>query len=387
MRIGIAGPVSLRLLRGFENESRLPIGYEHPPMSALVNAFLDRGHDVTVFTTSVGLTEPVVYAASGLRVCIARRERRAARDLFRSERKDLVSLMKEYPTDIVNAHWSYEFAWAALDSGIPTLVTLRDHARTVFKYRRNSYKFFRLLMNYYVLSRATFLSTNSPYLFQRLNRRHRLKAKVIHNFFPKEIAVLQTPYRDRNNNVISIANGFGRLKNIEPALKAFSLVRGTLPNAKYLLIGHDMEPGGAAERYARRAGLADGIEFLGRRPHGQVLELLRRARLLLHPSLEESFGMSVLEAMIVGTPVIAGLHSGNIPSLLDHGRAGILCDVRNPRRIATKIEGLFQDEEKARDLAERARGHAAACYSEDAVVAKYIEYYRDILEKSTIGRC
>lgn len=381
MKIGIAGPVSLRLLKGLGSESGLPVGYEHPPMSALVNALLECGHEVTVFTTSTGLDAPAVFGAANLNVCVARREPRAARDLFRSEREDLVKLMKSYTPDILNAHWSYEFAWAALDSGIPTVVTLRDHALTVLKYRINSYKLLRLFMNYYVINRAKYLSTNSDYLFQRLSLRHRQKARVIRNFFPSELSALRHAYNGRDDIVISVANGFGRLKNIQSAMRAFKIVRQTIPSAKYIIVGHGMEPGGAAESYAKKENLADGIMFAGRLAHGQVLELLRKAKLLLHPSLEESFGMSVLEAMVIGTPVVAGAKSGNIPYLLDEGRAGILCDVRDSQGMARRVIEMMLNEAKAGELAKRGTEYAEMNYAQETVVSDYVGYFRDIVHE------
>ena len=187
MKIGIAGPVTINLLRGLEDRSGLPHGYPHPPLSALVNGLWDRGHELVVYTTSTNLPEMQIVRAPRLTLCIARREPQAARDLFRSERCDLVKLMKNHPAEILNAHWGYEFGWAALDTGIPTLVTLRDHASTILRYMPDLYRVMRWLMNSYVVRRAPYLSTNSQYLYELLPSHHRQKARVIQNFYPAEL--------------------------------------------------------------------------------------------------------------------------------------------------------------------------------------------------------
>ncbi len=62
--------------------------------------------------------------------------------------------------------------------------------------------------------------------------------------------------------------------------------------------------GPLAEPLARRHGATPGIVLHGRLPPAEVAALLRRARLLLHPSELESFGLTILEAMAAGTPVI-----------------------------------------------------------------------------------
>jgi hypothetical protein len=57
-------------------------------------------------------------------------------DLFAQERAGLERAMREDPCDVVHAHWTYEFALAALASGQPTLVTARDWAPTILLMQR-----------------------------------------------------------------------------------------------------------------------------------------------------------------------------------------------------------------------------------------------------------
>ena len=131
MHIGIAGYVSLKLLSPLKKENNLPIVYENPHISMLINALLIRNYRVTVYTTSEFINKPVIIERENLTVCIARRMPHAARDFFKSERRELKELMNGKRTDIINAHWSYEFALAALSTNIPTIVSLRDHAPTI----------------------------------------------------------------------------------------------------------------------------------------------------------------------------------------------------------------------------------------------------------------
>jgi len=119
---------------------------------------------------------------------------------------------------------------------------------------------------------------------------------------------------------------------------------------------------------------------MGRLPYHETLREIASAAVLLHPALEESFGMTGLEAMVVGTPVIAGRDSGNMPFLLDHGNAGVLCDVRSPQAIADALLGVLMDQERAERIVQCAREVARSKFSEDKVIPAYIDYYRDILE-------
>ncbi len=88
--------------------------------------------------------------------------------------------------------------------------------------------------------------------------------------------------------------------------------------------------------------------------------------------------MSTLEAMSLGAPVIGGASSGNIPYLLDHGRAGMLCDVRSPKAIADALCDLASNPEKRAELGRRGQAFAREHFSEDRAVEAYLQYYREV---------
>ena len=383
MKIGIAGPITLKLLDfDFESQSNIPIGYDFPMISMLINAILKRGHKVVAYTTSIGIDKPVAYKGKNLTVCIGRRrERHAARDLFKLERGDLVDLIRSYPVDIINAQWSYEFAWAAIDTGIPTIVTLQDHAMTIFRYQTDPYRFMRLIMNCIVLKKAKYLSVNSKYLYDKLDTKKKGRARIIPNFYSESIEDLPYDQAEKTKYILSVSNGFGKRKNIDTALKAFALVRKHYHDIEYYLIGDGMAPSGPAYQFAKKNNIISGVKFLGKVPYDEVIKKIHKAQILLHPSKEESFGMVVLEAMIIGTPVIGGEKSGNIPYLLDHGRAGKLCNINSPEDIGKSILKILQEEDYAKNLMRNAYIFAKKEYSENIIVSKYIDYYHDILNQ------
>jgi glycosyltransferase involved in cell wall biosynthesis len=380
MKVGVAGPMSLRLLDfKFDVQANVPIGYDFPMTALLVNAIMKHGHQVVAFTTSVEIPEPIVLSSDNLSICIAPRGVHPGRRLFRRERQVLVELMKLYPVDLLHAHWSYEFAWAGLDSGLPTLVTLQDHAHTVLRYQRDLYRFTRLLMNWIVLRRAEHLSANSQYIYQLLSERDKKKARVIPNFYDSSICQYSRSSEARSNWIVSVSNGFGRRKNIGNSLRAFALAREKHRDLEYHLIGDGMEIGGPAHQYALKNGLTKGVCFIGALSYDEVLEEVKRASVFLHPSREESFGMSVLEAMVVGTPVVGGSHSGNVPFLLNLGQAGLLCDVDSPVEMASALGRILSDQELSQSISLNAMNFARVNFRDDVVVKQFLQYYQDIL--------
>jgi glycosyltransferase involved in cell wall biosynthesis len=381
MIIGIAGPMTLSLLDCPFDKRSFPKGYPFPMTSFLINGILKRGYKVRVYTTSEGIKEPVIYDSDKLTICIGRREPHAARDFFKSERKDLVSLMNGYKADIINALWTYEFAMAALTTRLPSVITMHDHALTIFKYKTDPHRFMRLCMNSYVLHSAKHLLVNSQYLYNTLSRSIKEKARIIPNFYSESVESQFDSMREKQNFIVTIANGYGKRKNIDTAIKAFALIRNNQKDIEYYLLGDDMEQEGPAYEYARKNNLLDGIRFLGHQPFNVVLNYISKSKVMLHPAREESFGMSVLEAMVLGTAVVGGRESGYIPFLLDHGNAGCLCDVNNHKDIAEKVLSLLHNDTLRTETENNARRFAKDHYSEKVIVPQYISTYENILNK------
>jgi L-malate glycosyltransferase len=99
---------------------------------------------------------------------------------------------------------------------------------------------------------------------------------------------------------------------------------------------------------------------------------MRSSSAVAHPSLEESFGMVVLEAMALGVPVLGGQRSGAVPWLLA-GDAGVLVDVRNPSAIAEGLIRLLSDKQFARLTARRGHDRAAGEFTIRRVADDYVE--------------
>lgn len=119
--------------------------------------------------------------------------------------------------------------------------------------------------------------------------------------------------------------------------------------------------------------LSNAIQFLGHAGPEKRNQLLRNAFALLHPIyFDEPFGLSVAEAMLCGTPVIA-FNRGSMPELILNGQTGFLVSSTDEAVAAvTDIEKLSR---------KVCRDHAAANFSQEKMVADYITVYRHILSR------
>ena len=390
MKIGVAGPVSLRMLaRHVKAGEELPAGYEFPPMATWVEELMRRGHQVAMFTLAPEAAAPRCWRGPQLAIHVGRyRARHRARDLFAQERRDLMAAMLADPCDILHAHWTYEFAWAALDTGLPTLITAHDAPLSIFRIHRDPYRFLRLLMACKVARRAPHLSAVSAYVaehFQRVLGYRRPTAVVPNGVTDPTVELgwkrlLASPSSRHPPCLASVLTGFAGRKNGPVALLAFAQLRQRFPGATLLAFGPGYAPGEEAQRWALRHGVAQGVQFCGWVEHGPMLRrLAQEVDILLHPALEESFGMAVAEAMALGIPVIGGIRSGAVPELLERGRAGMLVDIRSPRCVAEAVEKLAGDDGLRDRIRREAFSTVLRRFRLPAVFDQYESLYREIL--------
>jgi glycosyltransferase involved in cell wall biosynthesis len=140
-------------------------------------------------------------------------------------------------------------------------------------------------------------------------------------------------------------------KNLDRLIDAFVLVRRRCPALALRIAGAEIDREYATILRSRIAtlGLSDAVVFIGRRTTSELVELYRCCTVFVFPSLIESFGMPLLEAMACGAPTLAS-NTSAIPEIA--GGAALLFDPINPRDIADKILQVLDDARLRQSLVE-----------------------------------
>ncbi len=399
MHIAILAPSDRSIMINFlpdQEINNLPLGYHGAPfIGTLITELLNQNHQVTAITTSPAINNDYqvkVFKFGDVRwIVVPRRPRSFGMngnklgyilDFFAYEQNQMASCVKDIAPDFVHAHWSYEFAGAAIKSGLPCLVTVHDNAFQILRFFKNAYRFGRLLMSEHLLNQVRFASTVSPYMLPYTEKRCQ-SVRVIPNpvlidsSFPKiEAAVLIKSKTLIAPRLVMINNGWNERKNGMCALLAFKQVQQTFPNATLQLFGDGSETNGLANQDALKLGL-NNVIYHGSVPHDQLINELKKAHILIHPALEESFGVVLIEAMSCGVPVIGGIHSGAVPWVINDER--LLVDVTKVDQIANKIVVLLTDLETYQQAATQAYTNVLTRFSSSSVVNSYLNYYDEIL--------
>jgi glycosyltransferase involved in cell wall biosynthesis len=292
-------------------------------------------------------------------------------DGSRFERAHLRAALLALRPQIVHAHWAYEYALAALRSGGPHLVSCHDlpHEVTAEQtlWRSRLWRWLCERQAARVMKRARALTAPSPWLAEALTGQARVPVTVLPNMVsmgPADAAPAERPRALAGRwRVLMANNGFGLRKNVGAGLEAFARLARQRPGAELVLLGEDMGPGQAAERWWRARGLDAGrgpVRFVGAQSHAVVQHWMRQSDVLLHPALQETFGMAVAEALALGLPVVAGHASGALPWLAGElaGTQVRLVDVRSPEAMAEALQALALGRES--DSARAAAWSAAA---------------------------
>jgi glycosyltransferase involved in cell wall biosynthesis len=129
------------------------------------------------------------------------------------------------------------------------------------------------------------------------------------------------------------------------ALQAIARV----PGVALLVLGDGPERA-ALEREASSLGISDRVRFLGAGTRDDVLTLFRAADAMLVTSAWENLPHTVLEALAVGTPVIATA-VGGIPEVVDDGVNGLLVPAHDVAAIARAVDRVVHDDALRRALA------------------------------------
>jgi len=362
----------------------MPLGLQSANVSNLVNGLWHRGHEIVVYTLDPAAEEEIEFRGDRITVCYGTyRKRFRIFDLFKHERNALVHMMQHRPVDVLHAHWSYEFALAALRVDPDSIITLHDWAPAILRLMPDYYRLGRLIMHNFAIRKARHFLTNSEYMSRNMTR---LSNRMI-DIIPNPLQPPAGPHAKISGRIVAVNNGFNQLKNVQSLLIAFCEHLKETPTSSLYLIGHGYEAGGPAEGWCKESGLpTHRVTFKGHLGYSETLDEIGVAELLVHPSKEESFGNVLAEAMLRRTAVIGGKASGAVPEVLGYGQAGKLVDITNPQEIADSIRNLLADPEELENLQDRGETFAMATYHPDVIARQHEIIYKQIIDLKNVSK-
>ncbi len=295
-------------------------------------------------------------------------------------------ILKMNHIDLVNAHTPVPFLaeTAALASGSRPFV-LTYHSGSMAKGRRGIDVFIKAYERFVLpvlLRRADAVVAVSPSVRAEMQQRWGKTCTMvtpgvdIGHFTPGSVP----PCRTRPIFLyVGKVDRTASWKGLDHLISAFEIVLARVPSAQLEIVG----AGNAIKDFSARvtaSGVADHVHFRGPLGGDDLLGAYRAAVALVLPSTAaaESFGMTLIEAMACGTPVI-GSDVGGIPYVLGDGEYGLLVPPGDRVALADACLRLLSDEELCRQLSERALERVRTEFSWDSREEQYVQLFSGLV--------
>ena len=298
----------------------------------------------------------------------------------------LVDVVKANKIDVLHVHYAIPHAYAAymakkmlLDSGIqiPIVTTLHGTDITLV----GSHPFYKPAVTFSInhSDRVTAVSESLKQDTLRLFDIEK-NINVIPNFIDTEKIKLKgkpcerSLLAEKEEKILTHISNFRPLKRIMDVISIFEGVQPKI-KSKLMMVGEGPEKKRAIQ-YVNEKGLEEQVLFLGN--SNEIDKILCYSDLFLLPSEKESFGLSALEAMAHGVPIISS-DAGGIPEVNKHGKTGYLSKIGDTESMTLNALSLLQNESLHKSFKKQAEKQAEK-FNLKSVVNQYESIYVDAIE-------
>jgi len=180
---------------------------------------------------------------------------------------------------------------------------------------------------------------------------------------------------------------FVEKKGLIYALKAIKIIVDKFPNLEFRIIGNgELKP--EIESFIKEQNMGKYVVLLGEQPHSVFAEEIKKAHILLQPSVIAQNGDSeggaptvLLEAQASGLPVVSTYHA-DIPEVVIDGKSGFLVPERDVNKLAERLLHLIEHSEIWAKMGKEGRKHIEANYNIKREVKKLEDIYKVLLLRS-----
>ena len=298
----------------------------------------------------------------------------------------LAQIADEVKLDVIHAHYAVPHAVSAMlardmlcscSRSVRVVTTVHGTDITLVGSHHDFYRVCR-----YAMTRNDGTTAVSNWLADRTQTEFDLDEvpAVIPNFVDCEkfSAEERVGYPGEGEEFVLLhASNFRPVKRVQDVIRVFHLVQERL-NARLVMVG-DGPDRGMAEELSSELGIADRVKFVGKKD--DMAKAYRGSHLYLLLSDYESFGLSALEAMACGTPVVAS-RAGGLMEVIDDGVSGRLCKVGDHVAIANAAVEMLHDSARWERYSQEARLRAEDGFCKRKIMPMYEDFYEQVIAQT-----
>lgn len=196
------------------------------------------------------------------------------------------------------------------------------------------------------------------------------ESKLIHVPYGVDLAEFRQAAHPDGVFRVVYAGGMTLQKGVHYLLQAFAEMK--LRNAELLLLG---EKSDEIEPFFKK--YAGSFRWVGRVPQRELASHYNRSSVFVLNSIQDGFGMVMLQAMACGLPVVASENTGG-PDVIQEGIEGFIIPIRNAEKLKEKLAYLYENPEIRERMGLAARARAAQGFSWSDYGNKMVAEYERI---------
>lgn len=291
----------------------------------------------------------------------------------------LKKIIKHFKPDILHAHYATSYGLVGALSGFHPFV-ISSWGTDVMKFPRKNFVAKSILK--YNYRHADLLCATSNVIKDYITKVVNKPVSVIpfgidiQDFAPKEVDSIF----GKEEFVIGCIKSLETLYKIDVLIKAFSKISLKHENARLLIIGEGSQMN-ALLKLCNELNLEKKVIFTGRVPFNEISRYYNMLHVLVNISEYESFGVSVIEAMACGKPVVVS-NVGGLNEIVFNETLGLKVEVNNVDQTAESIEKLITEPELYQEMALNSRKHVTANYNWENNLSDMINLYDQLLVKA-----
>ena len=329
----------------------------------LVESLISGGHHcVTVCYFEYDFSMVQLFEKAGSKVvCLSAYGKRPQKlpDVYRFIKSGLKRVVAEYRPKI--AHIQYMAPGA-----MPIFILRKLGLKTIIATVHTDASTYRSLRLVHFLQRrmltaftcVTEVAEKSFFGCSKLYNKDFLLAKhnhfTIHNCLPPSYTIANTRQPNIDSEiVIGVVARLVEIKGVDYVMPAFAQILKSQPKCKLMIVG-DGYLRNVMEQQQHDFNIPEGkVEWIGSVPYEKIMDYYKQMTIVWVPSRSEGFGLSAIEAMACGCPVVAS-NTGGVTEIMNDSVDGLLFENGNSDDLAEKTIKLISDEEQTNKMREQA---------------------------------
>ncbi len=375
MKIIFISPLGLKTNAEYESDKQ--IGAVEKQIIGLANSMKNKGHDVIIFRScNLIQKQKKINGITLINIPINRLK------------KDYSYRNKYFETPLcvlLNFLYSYKII-KEIKKIKPDIINIPSHILSFFLIFIKYQKFYtththiwpdrkgliprleKVILKKFIKSNGNIIPLNSK-IMESLKNANIKTERII----PNGIDISRYKNKKAENYILYS----GRLlphKKVDYLIKAFSKIKNT-SNSKLIVVGSGPEKQKLQEIAHDLKNIS--VKFNDFLPFSEYLNYLSKCSFFVLPSIDEMFGVVIIEAMACGKPVIASNIAGP-QDIINHGKNGFLFEKENVRDLQKYLKLLLEDRNLRLKIGQEARNKVEENYSFEKIADSYLDLYCEI---------